>query len=156
MKCLVSVILLNSFVLSEPEYTGTVVRESDEVYSQETFEHFSNSSWTKRNDNLRITELPGPDQGHVLQMFPSMTGVETGSLETNVTLPGDCEDVAILYVGFKLFLSGKVAINHLNHLSAMTMISFNNLGGLVMIKWLTLPYIRLQSLFNFKPFRKPP
>ena len=104
MKSLVSVLLFQSYVLSEVKYTGTVVRESDEVYSEETFEHFSNSSWTKTNDNLKIMEIKG--KGHVLQMFPSMTGNETGILETEVNLPGDCDNVAILYISFKLFLSG--------------------------------------------------
>ena len=112
MKCLVSVLFLNSFVLSKhDEYTGTVVRESDEVYSEETFEHFSNSTWTKKNDNLKIKETEG-DQGHVLQMFTSMTGDETGILETKVTLPGDCDSVAILYISFKLFLSGNENTQH--------------------------------------------
>ena len=111
MKCLVSVLLLNSFVLSKPEYTGTVVRESDEVYSEETFENFSNSSWTKQNDNLKIMETE-EGQGHVLQMFASMTGDETGILETKVTLPGDCDHVAILYISFKLFLSGNDTNQH--------------------------------------------
>ena len=112
MKCLVSVLFLNSFVLSKhDEYTGTVVRESDEVYSEETFEHFSNSSWTKKNDNLKIKETEG-GRGHVLQMFTSMTGDETGILETKVTLPGDCDSVAILYISFKLFLSGNVGNQH--------------------------------------------
>ena len=111
MKCLVSVFFLNSFVLSKHEYTGTVVRESDEVYSEETFEHFSNSTWIKKNDNLKIKETEG-GQGHVLQMFTSMTGDETGILESKVTLPGDCDSVAILYISFKLFLSGNVDKQH--------------------------------------------
>ena len=106
MKSLVSVILLNSFVLSKNEYIGTVVRKSDEVYSQETFEHFSNSSWTKIDDILKIKETAG-DQGHVLEMDMKMTGDETGILETNVALPGDCDNVAILYISFKIFMSGK-------------------------------------------------
>lgn len=105
MKSLVSVILLNSFVLSKNEYIGTVVRKSDEVYSQETFEHFSNSSWTQKKDNLKIKETAG-EQGHVLEMDMKMTGDETGILETNVALPGDCDNVAILYISFKIFLSG--------------------------------------------------
>ena len=107
MKSLVSVILLNSFVLSKHEYIGTVVRKSDEVYSQETFEHFSNSSWTQKKDNLKIKETAG-EQGHVLEMDMKMNGDETGILETNVALPGDCDNVAILYISFKIFLSGKV------------------------------------------------
>ena len=111
MKSLVSVILLNSFVLSKNEYIGTVVRKSDEVYSQETFEHFSNSSWTKIDDILKIKETAG-EQGHVLEMDMKMTGDETGILETNVALPGDCDNVAILYISFKIFLSGKVTKQH--------------------------------------------
>ena len=105
MKSLVSVILLNSFVLSKNEYTGTVVRESDEVYSQETFENFSNSTWIKKSDNLKIKELEEA-QGHVLEVLTTMDGNEKGILETNVKLPGDCDNVAILYISFKLFLSG--------------------------------------------------
>ena len=105
-----SVLLLNSCVLSKNEYTGTVVRESDEVYSQENFENFSNSSWTKKSDNLRIKETEGA-QGHVLEVLTTMDGNERGILETNVNLPGDCDNVAILYISFKLFLSGKLTIN---------------------------------------------
>ena len=107
MKSLVSVLLLNSIVLSKNIYTGTVVRESDEVYSQETFEHFSNSSWIKKDDILKIKETTG-EQGHVLEMDLRMDGDESGILETNVALPGVCDNVAILYISFKLFLSGKV------------------------------------------------
>ena len=111
MKSLVSVLLLNSFVLSKNEYTGTVVRESDEVYSQENFENFSNSSWTNKSDNLKIRETEEA-QGHVLEVLTTMDGNERGILETNVKLPGDCDNVAILYISFKLFLSGKVNNQH--------------------------------------------
>ena len=123
MKSLVSVLLLNSFVLSKNEYTGTVVRESDEVYSQETFENFSNSSWTKKSDNLMIRETEEA-QGHVLEVLTTMDGNERGILETNVKLPGDCDNVAILYISFKLFLSGKLTINIQHTLLLFTLHTF--------------------------------